>query len=341
MSVCLCFKAHETNIYYFNFQRAMADELPSPDTYNSNTVAFLIMATVYIYYKAFSSDCSSFSFVKGRINSIGGLFLKLSILSLLIYNICLNFLSLKFRINKVELEILESISQTYTVVIKKYSIDIAKIMIYSLKISQLLFMSSLFICISMLIPDGEEQDQDNIHLIDSSITNNNSSIGSVCKLWAIFRIPILYYSTYLHQFFYKKISLFLSLIFCSTETFLAALCILVIKYKNQKLIKHLGLSYSVDTILFAMAIIGYGALKYLVNLVDLPFEVTTHSLNIIVSYQIGLSLGIYLMMASIVFPKKKKHLKDISGRVIKNEISITPDISLLDSVIEFEKKIIN
>lgn len=302
---------------------------------NANTSIFLGLALIYIYCRGYSSSNASLSFIKGKFKSFCGLLLKLSITTALIYNLCYNFLNLKFNIDRIELEIKETFNQSYRIDYKDYSIDLASLMTYSLRISQLIFTSCIFLAVSLTVPRNSLIKE--IYKIDPSLMAYNSSISTFCKLWAVFRIPILFYSAYLRPFLTEKMALFSIIIFSNIEFVLASLFLLLIKFKNiASETKH-----QADLGLFAISLLAFGLIKYGVNLVDLPFELSQRNLNIVTSVQSALMISIYLFLTDIIFPRKIKDVqqeRNLISTEITRPLKFENDVSLVESIIEFDDK---
>jgi len=312
----------------------MENNVPDKNTaeiINANTTIFLVLTTLYIFSRSYTSSTATLGFLKGRFNSFCGMLLKVAIVAALIYNLTFNFLSTQFDINKIELEIKERLNHTHIIDFKNYSLDLVTLMIYSLKISQFLFASCIFLGISLLVPDSS--DLADTHASDSSLIAYNSSISSFCKLWAIFRVPIVFYSGYLNPYLNERLTLFFILIFSNVELTFAALFLLIIKSKNSAA----SFKSQTDVGLFALTVMSYGIIRYGINLMDLPFQLSRMNLNIITSVQSALMISIYLFLTEIIFPKAIAKVQETSIPPESRHLTkFTNDVQLMDSLVVFE-----
>lgn len=300
----------------------MNSSVSLPDSNNLSTIPFLVFLTLYINIKSYSSSISSLSFLKGKINSLAGLLLKICVICSLIYNISYEILSKNFKINKIELEITETFRSAYNYYINGYNLDIVRLMINSLKISQILFISIIFMSISLLIPSYKEVEDEN-----NFLTKQNSLLCSFCKMWSIFRIPILFYSSFLKNLIYEKLVFFIVIVFSNIEIFLASIFVIYIKIKNQKISNF-------DLGIFSSILFFYGIFKYTINLIDLPFELSNENLNLVYTIQFVLMISIYLFLCEIIYPNKI--IKKSSTPIVNQNIQPHFEVALLESVIEFE-----
>lgn len=307
-----------------------------PNNNSLNSTPLLVILTAYIYIKSCSSSISFFSFLKGRMSSFAGLLLKVSLISTLLYSISFEVLSEKFNINKMELEITEIFNSDFILKIYSYSLNVAKSMILFLKTSQILLVSVVFMCISLLIPSEREiQETCQLSNFNNYLTKQNSTIYNFCRLYAIIRIPVLIYSSLLKNLFYDRLVYFIVIVFSNLEVLAASIFLMFIKYKNNKL--NGNLKYKTDVGLFSITLFFYSIFKYTVNLVDLPFEFTKNNLNIVLSVQFGLMTSIYLFLATILFPDRKTKKQNYLIPVVNGDL-INNDVALIESVIEFDNK---
>lgn len=317
--------------------QTMADASPATTTVengSANTTVFLAISLFYIYCRSYSSSNSTLSFLKGKFRSLCGILLKVSILTALVYNISVNFLATKFSIDRIQLEISKKLDHNYRVDYKDYSLDLVSIMVYSLKISEALLISCVFLATSLLAPDESEFYER--YKFDESLVNFNSSMSSLCKLWGVFRIPILFYAGTLKPLFGNKLATFISQLFSNIELVTVSIFLILIKFKNYTPWRN----HSVDIGLLALTLTAYGFAKYGINLIDFPFELTKSNLDTIVALQFGLMIGIYLSVCGIVFPRRIQacdHLSEKNNRLIQG-VENTNEVALLESIIEFEDK---
>lgn len=314
----------------------MAETSPNNGTMegsSTNTTVFLAISLFYIYCKSYSSTNSTLSFLKGKFRSFCGLLLKISILASLVYDVSLNFLGTKFNIDRTQLEITKALEYSYRVDYKDYSIDLVSVMIYSLKISETLLASCVFLAVSLLIPDEPEFYEK--YKFDESLMTFNSSMSSLCKLWGVFRIPILFYAGALRALLGEKLSIFISQMLANIELVVASIFLLLIKFKNYTPWQN----HNADIGLLSLTLTAYGFSKYGINLIDFPFELSKSNLDMICALQFGLMIGIYLSISGIMFPRRQifDHLPEKNDRPIQG-VENTNEVALLESIIEFEDK---
>lgn len=297
---------------------------------NVNTTIFLTFTLLFILCRSYTSSTGTLGFLKGRLNSFCGMLLKISILSAVVYNLIFNYLSTKFDINKVELEIKESLDYVHKINFQDYSIDAINLMIYSLKISQFLFISCVFLGIALLVPDSVENSEE--APFDPATIKYNSRISSLCKLWAVFRIPIVFYSSYLNPYLNEKITLFIILVFSNVEISLAALFLLLIKFKNNSAEQK----NQTDVGLFSIVLMSYGLIRYGINLIDLPFKLSILNLNIITSVQSAFMISLYMLLTDIIFPRVQIKVQETIN--LSNEQFRIPknDVQLLETLVVFD-----
>jgi hypothetical protein len=295
---------------------------------NPNTVnCFVIISLecLYILARSLSSTTPSINFIKGKIRSIAGLFLKFAILSSVFYNAALFYLSFKFEIDKVTLELTHVFNEKYFVKFQKYSLDLVSFMIISLKISEAFFISAVYLAISLIC--GVK-----VNSIGGPIDNFRMKICSFARIYGIFRLPIAFYSYFVENLFDEKLYLFFRLIFGSLEFFLISFFILLGKGNNP--VKNINFSPA----FLSFCCFSYGFLKFTINLIDFPFKLTQNYLEVIISIQFGLLCAIYLLITDIIFPRKIKKGLDETVNEAVNENMMENEVSLLETVIIFDEK---
>lgn len=288
------------------------------DTNSINTPVVVSLITLYILSRSMTSTTPTINLIKGKFRSITGIILKGSIFSMLIYSIVLYYLSTKFTINKLSLELFHQFDEHYIVTYNQYSIDLGLVLISSLKIAEALFISSVFLCISIAASSYKDG------------TSVENTIITITRLWGTLRPFVAFYAEKINFVINEKMLFFVKLLFCNIEFGIAAFLAILIKFRANR-----DVTSSIDIGFFSFSILLYGFLKYCVNLIDFPFKINNSILNIIYSLQYGLLMSSYLLMASIVFPRRKR----LNKAAEKEEVIHTPQssVAVLEDVIEFDE----
>ncbi|ELA41265.1 uncharacterized protein VICG_01638 [Vittaforma corneae ATCC 50505] len=287
------------------------------DSSSVSAPVVVTMVCLYIFFRSMSSTTPAINLIKGKFRSVTGLLLKLSIFSSTVYSIVLYYLSTKFQIDKIALELLQTFDKHYVVNYREYSIDLGLVLVSALKLADILFTSCIFFCISVIAPSTK---------YSTSTFSNTISIAS--KLWAVFRIPIVYYADGLGMLINEKLALFMMLVFFNIELMVAAFFVLFLRLRSTGLKK----SHS-DAGFLSLCLFLYGFLKYSINFIDFPFKIDSNILGLIYSFQYALSISIYLLMAGIVFPRKETS----TAAKEKTVIGQSNSVAMLEEVIEFEE----
>lgn len=292
-----------------------------PTTINSTVITSVI--GLYIFFRSFISVIPSVNFIKGKFRFVAGLFLKIAVFSSVVYEIAVYLLSSKFKINRIELELSKSFQEHYQISYNGFTLDVAFLMITALKITEIMFVSTIFICISLMAPSPES----------SYFFNLNVSIISFSRLWSIFRIPTIYYSSKLNLIMEDKAALFLKLMFSGIEICVASLFVFILGFKNKNL-KNLN----TDSLFFTFCLLSYGFLKYFINIIDFPFKLNSEIVKIIFSIQFVLLNAIYMQMTSLIFPRKSNvQPQKISAATDHSNDKHLADVALVETVIEFDE----
>lgn len=297
---------------------------------NPNTVnclVIIILNCLYIMTRSISSSTSLIDIVKGKFRSLAGLFLKLSILSSVCYNAALFFLSFKFEIDKVALELSHTFKDKFTVSFRQYNLDLAYLMVSSLKMTDTLLISCLFMTISLICNSKDSSERNS----SEPLNNIRSKISSISKVWGICRVPLIFYSYFIESFIEPKLYLFFRLIFGCVEFGFVCIFIFFATFRNSS-----PKNTSVDSGFLAFCCFLYGFLKYTVNLIDFPFKLTSVHVEIITSSQFGILCAIYLLLSEILFPRKQKKIIPKEGVELNKEP--VSEVCLLESVIVFDEK---
>lgn len=297
----------------------MEDQSLIIDSASISTAVVVSMLTAYVFYRSMVASTSTFSLLRGKSRSIASLMLRLSALSSTIYNITLYFLSTKFQIDKISLELFGTFDKHYTIKYNEYNIDLGVVLISSLKAADILFISSIFMCISIVTPRSQYL----------TSPKGNTTISLISKFWAVMRIPLVYYSGLLSRVANEKLVLFLMLLFYNAELVVASILLVILRFRNAELRNS-----NADAGFLACSIFLYGFLKYSINYIDFPFKINRAVLGFVYSFQYVLSISICLLMCDIVFPRKDK-----AGLIPyeKPEHIQSSNVAVLEEVIEFEE----
>lgn len=288
-----------------------------------NTTVITSVLGLYIFFRSFVSIIPSVNFIKGKFRFVAGLFLKIAIFSSVVYEITIYLLSTKFKINRIELELSKNFQEHHQISYGGFTVDLAFLMTTSLKITEIMFMSSIFLCISLMAPSPEL----------TYFFNLNVSIISFSRLWSIFRIPTIYYSSKLNLIMDEKAALFLKLLFCGIEVCIASSFAFILGFKNNTL-KNLH----TDSFFFSSCLMSYGFLKYFINIIDFPFKLNSEIVKLIFSVQFVLLNAIYLQITSLIFPRKSLlQPQKIPSTVNHPNERYSTDVALLETVVEFDE----
>lgn len=289
------------------------------DSASVSTSVIVTILAAYVFYRSMVASTSTFNIIRGKSRSIASLMLRVGVLSSAVYNITLYFLSTKFQIDKISLELFGVFDKKYIVKYHEYTIDLGAVLISSLRIADILFISLIFISISILTPNYNH----------NTGSKSNSKISLISKFWAITRIPVVYYSSTLGIILNEKLALFMMLLFYNAELVMASVLLVMLKFKSST-----PKSPDMDTGFLLCSIFLYGFLKYSINYIDFPFKINSSMLNLIYSFQYALLISIYLMICGIVYPRSKT-IQDTSHALVVPENVQNGSVTMLEEVIEF------
>jgi hypothetical protein len=296
------------------------------DSSSVNTPVVVSMVCLYILFRNMTSKTPTINFIRGKFASITGMILTISIIASTIYNITLYFLSTKFQIDKISLELLQKFDKQYMITFQDYTFDLGSVLVTSLKVADVLLISSVFLCISVGVPNIKQSTLPTLHW----------TISFVSRAWAFFRMPLVYYSNRLEIFINEKLALFLMLVFLNIELIVASVFSLMLKFRNNDMKKS-----NMDIGFLSLCLFLYGFLKYSINFIDFPFQISNIVLGLIYSTQYVLSISLYLLVAGIIFPKNEIKV------IVKEKIEPcqSMNLAILEEIIEFEdsknQKLIN
>ena len=293
---------------------------------NVNCFVLTTLSCIYIISRSMTSTPPLINMIKGKFRSLAGLFLKLSIISAVCYNAALFFISFKFDIDKVTLELSHSFNEKYNVNIQNYTFDVVYLLITSLRISETLFISCLFITISCICNTSNNHEGTNTDVLRAI----RSKICNICRIWGIFRIPLTFYSYYAEPLIDTKLYLFLRLMVGSIEFAFVCAFIFFSRFRNAS-----AKNMNVDPGFLVFCCFSYGFLKYTINLIDFPFKLTKTHMEIVISSQFGFLCSIYLLLAEVLFPRKNLKILPKDPEPIRE---LTNEVAMLESVIVFDDK---
>lgn len=283
-----------------------------------STPVVVTMVCLYILFRNMTSVTPTINFIKGKLRSLTGLFLTLSIISLTVYNITLYFLSTKFDIDKTRLELYQKFNNHYEIKIQEYTLDLGFILIASLKIADILFMSCIFLSISVITPSSKNSAAPSVH----------KTVLTISRLWSILRIPMVFYSDKLSNIINEKLAIFIMLMVFNIELVIASIFALISKFKNIDVKKPNN-----DSGFLSLCLFLYGFVKYSINFIDFPFKIDANLLSLIYSFQYALSISLYLLITGIIFPREKIAI------IIKEKPENNPNttsLAILEEIIEFD-----
>lgn len=295
-------------------------EAASPLHVESSSVSTPVVASIlcmYVFYRSISTPTPTINIIKGKGKSIAGLLLRCSILSAAVYNITLHYLSTKFQIDKIALELFGHFESHYVVSYGIHKVDLRVVLLSALKAADILFVSCIFMCVALVAPS----------VPFSPYARTNRTISILSNTWAILRMPLVYYSGLLGTVISEKLALFLMLLFYNMELVAAFVLLVTLRFRNA------GLKGSTaETGFFTVSVFLYGFMKYSINYIDFPFKLDSNTLNLIYSGQYALMISLYLMMTGIIFPRSG----ELGRAPEKLEVIRMGDVAMVEEVIEFE-----
>lgn len=301
--------------------------------------ASILMAFVFLFIlrRSCISTTPTINIIKGRMRSFGAWLLSLSLGFALVFSVCITALSKDHDISRSAVELSKMFDGSHYASIKGYAVDVVVIMLFSLKISEILLVSAIYILVALWVPQedcgGDEADG------CSTARMLQSSIGAATTMWAIFRIPLCLYTDAYRFLFDDKITVFVFEIFAALEYLVAAFLLLILNSRHSAMhtarsLENMGLLSSV--------LLLYGVFKHAVNLVNLPFSPSSMHLSALSSVQLALQLGIYVLMCCLFCPLRKAVKGSRRIDIMKSSLG-TPEslqeVVLVPSMIEFDERL--
>ncbi|KAI5170416.1 hypothetical protein PAEPH01_1414 [Pancytospora epiphaga] len=304
---------------------------------NLNYTIILSFAFILILLKSYGKKPTQRGILHTRLQMLGGWILNFSILFSLIFSSSITLLSNKYTLPRHNIEVLKAFEGTFLKSYKGYSLDLAAVMTFSLKLSEILLISSLFFLLATLVPTGSREDEGL-----NKYNISNSSLGSFSILWGICRIPVHLYLDAYRSVFEGRLAMFLFDLISLAEIFIAAVILLILKVKRTLMLES---SSQGDILILSLTLIFYGIFKYAVNLISMPFPVDELGVQAITSAQFSLELVLYLLASSFFVPREevlqtRTQQSNSALDLVKPSLSnCDPDVVLLPPTIEFDNKI--
>lgn len=317
---------------------------------NVNSTVFLIFLVFYVFRRSVMSSTPALNIIKGRLGTLGSWMLNFSALFLLVFSLCVTFLSQVMPIRRNEIETTMLYDKSLISTFKNYHIDMVALMLFSLKLSRLLLGSSLFTLVALVAPrmiDSTRESPD--RGAQHSRTHKNpgtSSISSFSITWALLRIPLyLYFDTHRTNLDYKT-SIFVTELVCALEFLLVAVFLLILQARRDSS----SVSPSSGTVsLFILLCSLCAVFRHVVNLIDLPFILTELHGQILGSIQFALQLSIYLLASCMFCPSSVDTEKFEEDIIVSKptehyemiEAIPSEDILLMPAPIEYNEHLVH
>lgn len=316
----------------------MAAALNTPGSRYDGVETVVLTALIYIYIMRISSMqyLPKDVFIRRRVRLFGTWMLKIAIFFSFLSSTCIAILSAEYKLAKHNIESLKILATPFIYHFKGRDFDITAIMTYTLKISEILFMSSVFFMIASVTRSNKPSllpfEREGHHSTASSLASN-------CTFWAIFRIPLrLYFDAYRYNFTPKVTSIAFN-IMSLIELLFAGCCLLVMDCKHFEADNNCP-----DVLAMGISIILYSVGRYAINLAEMPIWITDLHFKVITGLQSALELVIYLQMIRMygyTSPDTTDALNKQTPEILTVQCytkDSEPDVVLMPSLVEFENK---
>ncbi|KAI5148501.1 hypothetical protein ENBRE01_0362 [Enteropsectra breve] len=267
-------------------------------TANINSAILLGFLCLYVFRRAHKSHVPSINIFSGQLKTLGIWLAKFSILSMAIFSAAIALISTKYEIKKITYELTRIFNSAYIVSVQGYQIDMAIIMGYSLKFAETFLISSLFLLAALWEPESPS----------ARASYRKGSISVFCKIWAILRIPAVFYFDMQKALVDRKIVLFVSLVSSTIELTMVSFFFIIQKSKMSADTRNNSTKTNIN--MFAMVILFYGIFKHAINIIDLPFILNEVHTQVLSSVQTGLLMAIYVFMITLYCPTTKYILEN-------------------------------
>lgn len=304
---------------------------------NLNATIILAFVLVFIFRRSYKSTTPTINLIKGRLRTFGAWMLKFSILFSFMFSGCITMLCNRYNIKRRDIELAKTFEGSMMASFRGYSVDVAAVMIYALKISEILLVSSIFFLIALFVPQPSDAAEDSDENLSIS-QNANSTISTFSTMWAICRIPAHLYLDAYKTLFDQKLAVFIFELVSAVELFTAAFFTLIVRSKHSSL--HTKKSKE-DMNLLSVLLLFYAIFKHTVNLVEMPFALTEVHVQVLTSIQFSLQLGLYLILLSMFCPLKKtehRTQKARSPETLKHYDECNSEVVLMPSIVEFDER---
>jgi len=301
------------------------------------------------------STLPSYNIFRGKLRSLGSLFALISIFFSAVCLCLIAYLSMKLGFNKIDVELLGYLDDSYIVKYKDFRVDLVYILNISLIISKVLRMSAVFLLIGLWGPcaySAFNNGSRNFDIFRTGSSNTrvfitksifNTSVVTFAKVYAILRTPILLYYYYESNLLGEKTAVFIESLFLGSEVYFAVALLIVLRTKHSFLSEKKSLD---STNLLSLCLLFHGFLTYTINAIVIPFEMTDLHYQIQQSLKFGVRLILDMLLISMFCPIKDQLFDNASEKYEKNfEIARIsrledsgPIVQEIENVIEFDEK---
>jgi hypothetical protein len=351
-----------------------------------NFTMLSIIVLLYGFRRSYKGCTPGINILKGQLRTIRLWMVKMSMIGLVVFLVSCTYLSTKLPdMERQAIELTGIFGKGHLLRYGEYSLDINVILVYSMRLSEVLLVSSLFLLSSVWDPhlepalgpalgpvlepvsgpalghalghalEPQSELQPELQLEQQLVSRLGFVEGSrhvapftLPKIWAVFRIPIcmLFYCNYLHLSL--NLFVFIRILSSAVEFMVLGFIFILMAVKYTPSSSDTGHSGKTSSSgsevpedlespkLLSILLLSYSVLKYVINLVDIPITLNSIHLYSISSLQVGLHLGIYLLLINMYSPMRK--LSRNNAREPHYTLKDTKDRSIVPrTIIEFNE----
>ncbi|KAH9410771.1 hypothetical protein HK407_11g16650 [Ordospora pajunii] len=321
-----------------------------------NEAVFSTLLLVFSIWRSSRSTLPSYNIFKGKLRSLGSLFILTSILFSTVYICTVTYLSTRVDIDKFWVELNGVLDAKYPIKYKSLSVDLVYVLNISLSVSRVLRMSAVFLLIGLWGPcaysvfnSGErafDVFRTNMSVVGTFVTKSifNTSVITFSKIYAVLRTPLILYYYSRPKIGNEKTAVFMESFLLGSEVYLSVVLLMILKAKHGFLSEYKSLD---STNLLSFCLMLHGFFTYTVNTVAIPFEMTELCYQIQQSLNFGTRLVLDMLLMSMFCPIRdqlfdapsdNKHAKNLEVTRISRFEDSGPIVQEIESIIEFEEK---
>lgn len=320
-----------------------------------NEAVFSLLLLGFVIGRTTRSTFPSYNVFRGKLRSLGSIFVLTSVLFSTIYTFLILYLGTRLEFDKSSIELLGGLRDSYFVKYNNLKVDLVYILNVSLETSKILRMSAVFLLIGLWGPCAYSAFNNGNRSFDIFRTGSsgtkifiaksifNTSVVTFSKIYAILRTPVLVYYYRKSNLFGDKTAVFLESFFLGGEVYLSVAFLIILRTKHSFLSEHRSLD---STNLLSLCLLLYGFLTYTINTIVVPFEMTDLHYQIQQSLKFGIKLVLDMLLISMFCPIRDQLFDNTPERYEKNfEVARIsqldasgPLVQEIENVIEFDEK---